>query len=195
MTTVAQEIVELGVRYDRAVRLRDAIRNACGEWSRRAWADEMGGPRLWYGNVHPRAGRPALTRQPHPCDGPGRLGSSGDSPPSTRVSASQRIVVTSRMPCGHLPTWMAFSWPTRCITSRVRRHSSTRANVGWSPRRFLIVEYDTDESSRWVPHPVSLKSWFAVHRRRLFVDGDVAVAAIGLSACFALCRPGMSAPA
>ena len=25
------------------------------------------------------------------------------------------------------------------------------------PRRFLIVEYDTDESSRWVPHPVSLK--------------------------------------
>ena len=25
------------------------------------------------------------------------------------------------------------------------------------PRRFLIVEYDTDESSRWVPHPVSRK--------------------------------------
>jgi ubiquinone/menaquinone biosynthesis C-methylase UbiE len=25
------------------------------------------------------------------------------------------------------------------------------------PHRFLIVEYDTDESSRWVPHPVSLK--------------------------------------
>jgi ubiquinone/menaquinone biosynthesis C-methylase UbiE len=25
------------------------------------------------------------------------------------------------------------------------------------PRRFLIVEYDTDESSRWVPQPVSLK--------------------------------------
>ena len=25
------------------------------------------------------------------------------------------------------------------------------------PRRFLIVEYDTDESSRWVPHPVSIK--------------------------------------
>lgn len=26
------------------------------------------------------------------------------------------------------------------------------------PRRFLLVEYDTDESSRWVPHPVSLKT-------------------------------------
>jgi len=26
------------------------------------------------------------------------------------------------------------------------------------PRRFLIVEYDTDESSRWVPHPVSLNT-------------------------------------
>ena len=26
-----------------------------------------------------------------------------------------------------------------------------------APRRFLIVEYDTDESSRWVPHPVSRK--------------------------------------
>jgi trans-aconitate methyltransferase len=26
------------------------------------------------------------------------------------------------------------------------------------PRRFLIVEYDTDESSRWVPHPVSMKT-------------------------------------
>jgi ubiquinone/menaquinone biosynthesis C-methylase UbiE len=24
------------------------------------------------------------------------------------------------------------------------------------PRRFLIVEYDTDEPTRWVPHPVSL---------------------------------------
>jgi hypothetical protein len=24
-------------------------------------------------------------------------------------------------------------------------------------RRFLIVEYDTDESSRWVPYPVSMK--------------------------------------
>ncbi len=27
------------------------------------------------------------------------------------------------------------------------------------PRRFLIVEYDTDESSRWVPHPVSRKKF------------------------------------
>ena len=25
------------------------------------------------------------------------------------------------------------------------------------PHRFLIVEYDTDQSSRWVPHPVSRK--------------------------------------
>jgi SAM-dependent methyltransferase len=30
------------------------------------------------------------------------------------------------------------------------------------PRRFLIVEYDTDESSRWVPHPVSLKKLTAL---------------------------------
>lgn len=26
------------------------------------------------------------------------------------------------------------------------------------PRRFLIVEYDADEASRWVPHPVSMKT-------------------------------------
>jgi ubiquinone/menaquinone biosynthesis C-methylase UbiE len=33
------------------------------------------------------------------------------------------------------------------------------------PRRFLIVEYDTDESSRWVPHPVSMKKLTS-----LFID-------------------------
>ena len=59
------------------------------------------------------------------------------------------------------------------------------------PRRFLIVEYDTDESSRWVPHPVSRKKLkIAVHRRGLLVDHDVAVAAIRVSACCALCRLG-----
>jgi SAM-dependent methyltransferase len=33
------------------------------------------------------------------------------------------------------------------------------------PRRFLIVEYDTDESGRWVPYPVS-----QVRLRLLFAD-------------------------
>ena len=32
------------------------------------------------------------------------------------------------------------------------------------PRRFLTVEYDTDESSRWVPHPVSRKKLASLFR-------------------------------
>jgi SAM-dependent methyltransferase len=36
------------------------------------------------------------------------------------------------------------------------RHCERRMTM---PRRFLIVEYDTDESSRWVPHPVSRKKF------------------------------------
>ena len=32
------------------------------------------------------------------------------------------------------------------------------------PRRFLIVEYDTDEPNRWVPHPVSRKKLVSLFR-------------------------------
>ena len=32
------------------------------------------------------------------------------------------------------------------------------------PRRFLIVEYDTDVSNRWVPHPVSRKKLASLFR-------------------------------
>lgn len=32
------------------------------------------------------------------------------------------------------------------------------------PRRFLIVEYDTDEPNRWVPHPVSRKKLASLFR-------------------------------
>lgn len=59
------------------------------------------------------------------------------------------------------------------------------------PHRFLIVEYDTDDASRWVPYPVSqarLTSLFA--ERGLLVDQDVALAAVRLSARRALRRPG-----
>jgi hypothetical protein len=39
------------------------------------------------------------------------------------------------------------------------------------PRRFLIVEYDTDESGRWVPYPVS-----QVRLRSLFADANARLA-------------------
>jgi SAM-dependent methyltransferase len=37
------------------------------------------------------------------------------------------------------------------------------------PRRFLIVEYDTDDSSRWVPYPLSCRSV-----ERLFAEAGYA---------------------
>ena len=71
---------------------------------------------------------------------------------------SQRTGEISQHSRGHSPVSMAFSWPTRCTTSKIRRRSfdvrtSNEIAAPVSPRR---IRYEPP--SRWLPYPVSQTS-------------------------------------
>ena len=139
--------------YDRSVRPRDAIEMLAGSGVGEL-TNDVGGSRLWRWNVHPCARRPACVRAASSTRWTEMALPCGRSRRHTRASASQHTAAISRTRCGHSIASMAFSWPTRCTTSTTRRRSSAHAKRGCDRRRFLVVEHDTREASRWLPYPV-----------------------------------------
>jgi ubiquinone/menaquinone biosynthesis C-methylase UbiE len=151
------EIGELGVRYDPTVRLRDAI-----EMLAESGVDTLG-PTTW---ADLGCGTGTFT-----------LALADLLSPASTIHAMDRDgSVLRRIPpehkgvsiTTHRGDFTNHTWPFANLDGILMANSLHYVNNQTAfirtcerrmtvPHRFLIVEYDTDESGRWVPHPVPMK--------------------------------------
>jgi ubiquinone/menaquinone biosynthesis C-methylase UbiE len=151
------EIGELGVRYDPTVRLRDAI-----EMLAESGVDAPG-PTKW---ADLGCGTGTFTLALADLLSPGSTIHAMDRDGSVlrRIPSKHKGVSITT----HRGDFTHHTWPFANLDGILMANSLHYVDNQLAfirscerrmmvPRRFLIVEYDTDESSRWVPHPVSRK--------------------------------------
>lgn len=178
-----------GSADDPTVRLRDAIEmlaeSGVDTLGPTAWADLGCGT----GTFNPRACRPTLTGQHHPRD-------DRDGLVLRRMPPARKGVSITT----HRGDFTNHTWPFANLDGILRANSLhyvdqsdgihprlRTSDDGAAPlphRRIRYARIESMGASSGLTEEVHV----AVHRRRLLVDHDAAVAAIRVSACCALCR-------